>query len=243
MFSKNLTRRFLNTVKLSKDWSNQSNIPSYLYIIRRCRVYRRSSFQGLSQKWFLKVSFLLHVVTQWWAIASRSLLWWRTQSTLVQFSPTVILPRIAWCRLWKSNILQLLHWMVELKLSLIFRRLKFIFTGALPLFPPDDEGGGIFAVATPLFTSANPRTWSICAVLRKADSCSCPTWTSPWYMKRSNDSISDEATSLRITIGCWHGFAYRANKWGKKKQKEKRKRKEESPLSRKKSYMADENEF
>lgn len=62
-------------------------------------MYRRSLRQSLAQKRFLKVGLRLHVVTQRWAIASRSLLWWWAQTALVQLSSAVVLPRIARCRL------------------------------------------------------------------------------------------------------------------------------------------------
>lgn len=69
-----------------------------LNVVGGCRVYRGSLRQSLAQKRFLKVGLGLHVVTQRWAVASRSLLWWWAQTALVQLSSAVVLPRIARCR-------------------------------------------------------------------------------------------------------------------------------------------------
>lgn len=87
-----------------------------------------------------------------------------------------------------------------------------IITGALPKFLVVGAMGGIFEAA-PLPTSANPRICSASAVFRNACNRSCPTCTSPWYMKRSKDSMSADATSFNMTMGCWHGLAW---KWKKK---------------------------
>lgn len=74
---------------------------------------------------------------------------------------------------------------------------------------PDGGGWWCFSSAEEFgMTSASPLTCNVRAVARTDGSCSLETLTSPLYMNRNRVSISRCFTSRRITIGCWHGFAY-----------------------------------